>query len=197
MSKPSRSIMKAFAVGSTLGAVLKSHQNGDPKLLALQLQINRMMKVFHAKAGPKTYWHVANAVAEVWEVIAKRHQNEIKEHEVPRFTEYLCMLIPPKDFKTFLAVSPYRTSVQIRPEVNAKIVESILLLDEELNKLLGTKPYTLTKPKATKIKVKKQRDKSSKVKTQSSTSKSKLKEAERKSNVRSFLRDKIKAAKEQ
>lgn len=195
MAKPNKATQKAFAVASTIGAVLKSNQNGEPKLLALQLQVNKAMKVFSRKAGPKIYWAISNEVANIWEIIAERHQNEIKEEEVPKFIEYLCMLIPPNDFKTFLVVSPYRTNIEIRPEVNARIIESILLLDEKLNELIGTSAYTLTKPKEKVVKEKKQRDKSKKKTTAASRlTRKQEKERQRHSNAKSFLQQRIEAA---
>ena len=195
MAKIPKNVIKAFAVSSTIGAVLKSHQNGEPKLLALQLQINRAMKVFSRKAGPKLYWKISDQIAKIWETIASRHQNTILEEEVPQFTEYLCMLLPPKDFKEFLAVSSYRTSIKIRPEVNARIVESVLLLDEEINKFLGTSAYALTKPKQTITKQKTKRDISKKKIVKSSPTKNQRDERIRHKKAKSFLQQRIEEAK--
>jgi len=198
MAKPSKSTIKSFAISSTIGAILKSNQTGEPKLLALQLQINRGMKVFYAKAGPKLYWEVSNKIASIWEVIAARHQNTIKEEDVPVFIDYLCTLIPPKDFKAFLAISPYRSTLTIDPQVNRNIIHSILLLDKEVNEFIGTSAYTLTKPKQKQVKVKKQRDKSKKQSTsgsnQSKLTRKQLKERQRHSNAKSFLQQRIEQA---
>ena len=195
MAKPSPSTQKAYAITSTIGAVLKSNQDGHPKLLALQLQANRAMKVFFRKAGSKMYWNISNQVAEVWEKIADRHQNTIKEEEVPMFIEHMCTLLPPKDFKSFLAITPYRTTVTIDPQVNRNIIESIIMLDEEINKICGTKSYTMSVRKPKPIKVKRERDKSKKVKVSSGLTKNQIKERERHSSAKSFLQQRIEAAK--
>ena len=194
MSRPDKSTIKAFALSATLGAVLKSNQNGEPKLVAMQLQINRSMQVFYRKAGPKLYWNISHVVGDIWEEIAARHQNTIKEEEVPKFIEYLCMLVPPKNFKTFLAMQPYKSSVSIRSEVNARIVESILLLDQRLNEYVGTRAYALTLKKPKIEKVKKIRDKSKKVKKSTQSTSKQLKERQRHSNAKSFLQQRIEAA---
>ncbi len=198
MAKPSPSTIKAFCVASTLGAVLKSNQDGHPKLLQLQLQINRAMKVFYRKASPKVYWSISNKVAEVWETIAERHQNSIKAEEVPKFIEYLCILVPPQDFKAFLATTPFRTSVIIDSQTNINIIESILLLDEEINKICGTKSYTMSVRKPKPIKVKKIRDKSKKTisNTGSNLTKNQLKERQRHTKAKSFLQECIKQSKQ-
>jgi hypothetical protein len=196
MAKPNKATIKAFAIASVIGAVLVSNQNGEPKLLALQVQINRAMKVFSIKAGYKLYWTVSNQIGKFWDEIAKRHQNTILEEEVPKFVEYLCMLIPPKDFKTFLGLSPYRTSINIDNETNRNILKSILLLDQQLNDFIGTKAYTLTKPKEKIQKIKKKRDISKKKKKILQPTRNQIKERERHAKVKSFLKDKIAKAKE-
>ena len=195
MSKPSPSTKKCYAITSTIGAVLKSNQDGHPKLLALQLQANRAMKVFFRKAGSKMYWNISNQVAEVWEKIAERHQNTIKEEEVPMFVEHLCTLIPPNDFKSFLAIAPYRTTITIDPQVNRNIIESILLMDEEINKICGTKAYALSVRKPKPIKVKRERDKSKKTKTERKPTQNQVRERERHNNVKTFLQKRIEEAK--
>ncbi len=197
MAKPSPSTQKIFALSSTIGAVLKANQNGEPKQIALQLQINRSMKTFHAKAGRKTYWEISNQVAEIWERIAERHQNTIKEEEVPVFVSYLCTLVPPKDFKTFLAMSPYRSTVTIDPQTNKNIIESILLLDKELNELCNTKSYSLPIRKPEPVKTKTSRDKSKKQKqsTGSNLTSKQRKERKRHSSAKSFLQQRIEQAK--
>ncbi len=195
MARPNKDTQKVFAIASTLGAVLMSHNNGEPKLIALQVQINKAMKVFYRMAGHKEYWRISNEVQKLWLKVAKKHENNILEEEIPVFVEYLSLLVPKAHFKTFLSLQPYRTDKTIRPEINTGVCKSVLTLDEEFNQFFGTSAYTVSKPKQVVSKVKKQRDKSKKTTTTKQPSKSKLKEAQRKSNTRSFLRDKIAKAK--
>ena len=194
MAKPSPTTRKAFAIASTIGAVIMSNNNGEPKILALQVQINRAMKVFSRKAGRATYFEISNKIGKLWEIVAKEHNNEILDEEVPRFIEYLSMLIPPAHFKAFLGIAPYRTNTEIRPDVNVRIVHSILALDEELNKFFGTKAHALTPPVKKTVKVKKQRDKAEPKTKEVKVSSAKLKKsADRKRKQK--LRDMIAAAK--
>jgi hypothetical protein len=193
-----KNVVKAFAIASTIGAVLKSNQTGEPKLVALQVQVLRAMRVFNKKAGSKTYWNISLKVADVWEKITERHNNTIKEEEVPKFVEYLCMTIPPKDFKEFFAIKAYSIKDDINPETNKNILDSILMLNDEINKISGTRSYSLpiTRAKPVVEKEKKKRDVSKKQKSScSGPTRKQVKERERHSNVKSFLQKKIEEAK--
>lgn len=192
MPKPSKATAKAFAVASSIASVIKSNNTGEPELTALLVQCNRAMKVFNKMAGRKIYWEISNYIQKIWEKLSIEHRTVIEFDEVPIFIEYLCMLIPPNNFKNFLGVSPYTTSKKLLPEVDKRVVTITLELDKEFNDYFDTKSYTLSKPKEKTIKIKKERDKSKKTKQeQKKISASKRKEAERKKVARSFLRNKL------
>jgi hypothetical protein len=199
MAKPDKSTIKTFAISLAIGSILKSHQNGEPKILALQLQINRASKVFAIKAGSKMYFDISDKVAKAWEKMLSKDDYVITEDDTLQFVEFLSFLVPPDHYKKFLGMSPYRANLKAEPEFYVRIAKDVLSYEHELNKVLETKPYTMSIfKKKEKVKIKKERSKPNKSKTkQSKPSASKLKEAQRKANVRSFLRDRIKTAKEQ
>lgn len=196
MGKPGKATNKMFAIASIIGATLKSSNTGDPKLLNLAVQSNKAMQVYSIKVGHTAYWEVSEAIKKIWFALAEKHENKLEHDEVPVFIQYVCMLVPENNFKSFLMVPPYTINKELSKEKNLAIVKSVLDLDNELNKLFGTRAHTVTKPKQKIAKLKKQRDKSKKKQKEKTVSRSKLKEAERKQNVRSFLRDRIAKAKD-
>ncbi len=197
-----RNVLKSFSIASIVGAMLGAANNGDPKLIALSIQINRAMKVFSIKAGSKTYWAVSNQVHEIWVEIAAKHNNTLNEDELSVFIEMVCSLISKKDFKEFLNMNTYVTTEKMADDKKSGILMTVLSLDKQLNKLYGTPPVAtrdtlgLILNKTIKPKrVKKKRDSSNKMIKVKTASSGKLKEAERKASSRNFLRDRIANAK--
>ena len=197
MNKPSKNTAKAFAVASTLASVIASNNTGDPKLTSLLVQCHRAMKVFNIKAGRKLYWEISHHIQKIWEKLSLEHRTEIDYDKVPIFIEYLCIMIPPKDFKTFLGIDPYTTNETLDKDTNKQVVDIVLELDKELNDFFNTKPYSLSKPKEKKIKQKRTRDiskKQSKHDLEVINAKAKK---ERKQEFFAQIRAKAKAQKEQ
>ena len=162
MAKLTGDTKKIFALSSTIGAVLMSHQDGEPKLIAMRVQIDKAMKVFSRKVGPKMYWAISDAVQREWIKVAEKHNNSVDEDELPLFIEYLCALAPAEHFKKFLGLAPYRARVDMRPEIKVEVVKSVLELDAAFNELFGTKPHIMAVRKPQASKVKRERDKSKK-----------------------------------
>ena len=188
MAKPDKSTMKMFALASSIGAVLMSYNNGEPKLIAMRLQIDRAMKVFSRKAGPKLYWAISGQVQEIWTKVAEKHNNTINEEEINAFVEYLCMLAPPDHFKKFLGLRPYKTGTKLSKDVEAGVVQSVLQMDQELNDIFGTKSWTEPVRKPQVVKVKTERDKSKKeVKNEQRVSRGKLLRAASNARKREFF----------
>lgn len=102
-------VRKAYAVASLIGTILKTSTTGDPKLTTLSVQANRAMRVFFAKAGAKTYFSIAEDVGSLWGEMALKHDKTLNRDEMTVFVQMMCSLISPKDYKDFLAVSPYKT----------------------------------------------------------------------------------------
>ena len=194
MAKLTGDTKKIFALSSTIGAVLMSHQDGEPKLIAMRVQIDKAMKVFSRKVGPKMYWAISNQVQELWTKVAEKHNNTVDEDELPLFIEYLCTLAPPKHFKTFLGLSPYRARVDMRPEIKVEVVKSVLELDQAFNELFGTIPHTQAVRKPQVIKVKTERDKSKKeVKNETRSIQKKITQGCIECQKKSFLCERIRA----
>ena len=189
MAKLTGDTKKIFALSSTIGAVLMSHQDGEPKLIAMRVQIDKAMKVFSRKVGPKMYWAISNEVQRLWTRVAEKHNNTVDEDELPLFIEYLCTLAPASHFKKFLGLSPYRSRVDMRPEIKVEVVKSVLELDEQFNKLFGTKPYVMAVRKPVVVKPKTERDKSKKeITNEKKVSKTKLKRAYSNERRRAFFK---------
>jgi len=136
VKKPNNNTQKAFALSAIIGALMMSGTNGDVKLSALKVQIDRAMKVFSVKA-PIHYYRISDAVKEIISEL-KEFNNEVTIDEVNVYIEMLCSLIPRSDFKAFLGVSPYRTSIQVRDEKKSRLLVSVIELDKMLNDAFGT-----------------------------------------------------------
>jgi hypothetical protein len=149
MAKPNNQTKKMFAISSIIGAILMSSNNGDPKLTALKVQIDKAMKVFSVKA-PKQYYTISSDVKEVWEEMAKQHNNTLDEDEINVFIEMIANLVPRNDFKTFLGVNTYKTIEKIRDSRKSALLVSVLELDSKLNSMFGT-ARTATRDSISKI----------------------------------------------
>lgn len=190
-----RNVKKAFLISSYMGSVLKYHKEGTTKLLALHKRINNGMNRYALVAGGKEYFNLAKSGEDIWVKLSERHKTTLTKEETEIFIELLGYVLSPKDYKDFLAMEQYKTAVRTTDEIYARMCESVLDLNDEVNELLGTKScaHALIKPKAEKIK--KQRDKAVKKVSEGKVSRNKRKEAERKAKARSFLRDVVAKAK--
>ena len=160
MTMPNKQICKAFAITSTLYSVLTDFQNGDIRLMALRRKCFLAMKVFGRMAGTQAYTEISSDIGKMWNKILTKYQTTIRHDEIPVYIEYLSMLIPPTDHKQFVNLDPYTTKTDIRLEKEIAVVNSVLMYDNMLNELLGTRAYTLTKPKPIKVKKTKEKKKS-------------------------------------
>jgi len=164
MSKPNNKVKKAFALSSIVGAMLMSSNNGNPRLTALKVQIDKAMKVFSVKAR-KDYYVISSDIRDLWGEMAKQHNNTLDEDEITVFIEMILNLLPKSDMKTFLGVS-FTTTEKIRDARKSAILMSVLDLDKRLNEMFGTGPTAtreslssvMVKPVKTKA-VKRERDK--------------------------------------
>lgn len=159
MGKVPSNVRKAFAVASCIGSAVKLAESRTIKLNAIDLQANKAMRVFRAKAGSKEYWTISNSISEIWMRLSKKHTTLLSENALSLYIEMMCMMIPPKDFKEFMNVSAFKSSAEVDPETYALMAKSILALDGELNSLFGTKPYSIVVKKEKKVKEIKERDK--------------------------------------
>lgn len=174
-----------------MGSVMKAHQPEVRELQILHRQINRAMKVYSITAGKQEYFDLTTEGFKIWKILSEEYSTRLESDEVEIFIDLMGTLVPPKNYEEYLAVPPFISIKKLEPETMLRVCKSLLALDGLVNDLLGTTSYRVPLPAMKKVKVKKERDKSKKVKKDEVVSKSKLKEAERKSNVRSFLRDRI------
>ncbi len=56
-----KNVKHAFLISSYMGAVLKHHKEGRPKLLALHKRIDMGMKRYAIVGGSKAYYELSNA----------------------------------------------------------------------------------------------------------------------------------------
>ncbi len=192
-----KNIKKVFGIATYISTVLEDINTDDTlELTILKQRTHKMMKVFGVQAGDYQYTELLDKLGDIWVELDERNKKTIKEQSIPMLIECMCMIIHPKDFKELFAVVPFVRYAHMYMIDYPEVVKSVLELDEELNMLLGTKSYSLIKPKEKIVKVKKQRDKSKKKVKEKIVSKSKLKEAERKAKGRNFLRDRVAQAKQ-
>ena len=183
-----RNVCKAFMLSSSIGAILMSHRNGEPRLEQLVRQVDRSMKVFYVQAGRKTYYDLTDAVKVLWNDIVVSFDGKIPEEDINAFIDYMCMLVPGKDFKDFLGISPYVTENRLDPILEKKLIFAVLEYGKKLDAYLGTKPYGVSlssKPKVKKSKKIRSKAKSKKVVTKVSSAK--LKRAEGTKRKKEFL----------
>ena len=202
MSKRKRDLSrvhKAFAVSSILGAIIMAHNNGDPRITALKIQIDKAMRVYNVKLGRKNYYEMTDKIKEIWGKLAEKHNNTIDGDELSLFIELILNLSPRKDMKEFLMVH-FTTSHKIKDYHKSAILMSVLELDEELNRLCGT-VSTIDRDGLGKILVKQIKKRAPNKRTKTA-SKAQLKHEasareykERKERIASFLKKRIEAAK--
>ncbi len=191
MKKPSKNTKKCFLIASFMGSVMKAHQPDIRELQILHRQIDRAMKVYSVTAGKQEYHDLTSEGFKIWKVLSEEYSTRLESDEVEIFVDLMGTLIPPKNYEEYLAVPPFISIKNLEPETMLRVCKSLLALNGLVNELLGTSSYRVPLPTVKKVKVKRVRDKSKRVKKDEVVSKSKLKEAERKGNVRSFLRDRI------
>jgi hypothetical protein len=190
MRKPPKNTIRAYGIASYLNATLKAYEVKDAELELLGSRSAMAMKVFHAKCGLDLTIEISEMFAELWQDMAKYHSATISSNSIPSLVEGFCLILPPKEFKDFFGIQPY---VSKHNEEYGVIMKSVNELNHRLNVLLGTKSVSMTKPKQKISKPTKKREKSKKQK------KHELEVQQiqnRKLRVKSFLRDRIKNAKE-
>jgi len=143
MPKLTPQAKKSFAVSAVIGAMLVTKNNGDPKLIALKIQIDKAMKEFRIKST-KQYFSITDEVRDIWIDIVAEYSGKITADEISIFIELVANLISPKDFKNLLKMSPYKTNEKISDDKKSQLVASVLTLDAELNKMFKVLP-TATK----------------------------------------------------
>lgn len=192
-----KNVKKAFLVSSFMGSVLKSYNAGRPVLFVLHKRINQGMRRFNIVGGREAYWNLTNEGLLMWTKLSKKYSTKLTEDETEIFIEMIGHLLSKKDYKDFLGVTHFKSTLKMQDIKFARICESVIALGEEIDEHVNTKPCS-TPLVFKKVKVKKVRDKSSKVSSKvSSPSNKKLKEAKRKSKVRSFLKDIVKLARKE
>ena len=185
MSKIPRNVQRAFLISSFIGATLKSHNTGSPKLLALGQRANNAMKVYAYKAGIKSYNQLVKDGLDMWTELAEEYKSTLQQHEIEAFIASMGQLIPKQDYVSFLAMKPYETDIILSPELSLKVSSSLLALNDKVNKLLKTTSptYSIIKKKE---KVKKQRVKTKSKKQLKHEEEVKL-EGEKKERKKKFL----------
>ncbi len=151
MAKPNGKVKKAFALSSMAGAIVMSASSGSPKLLALSKQVNDAMRVFNIKSA-KDYYTISHDVRELWVEMEKRRKNALYPAEIEVFIEMVLSLLPSSDMKTYLGYK-FTTKEKLRDSKKSALLVTVLELDEELNKMFGTKP-TATRESIAKVMVK-------------------------------------------
>jgi len=154
---------KAFILSSLVGATLISANNGSPKLVALQRQINIFMRAFN-KINRAEYWALSDFIKHLWFNITKKYDLRLNEDEIEVFIELLLNLIPKTVAKDLLKIN-FTTEQKVKDENKSSLLATVMDVDSEINKFLGTKQTAtreelgaiIVKPIKPK-KVKKERD---------------------------------------
>lgn len=196
MKKPSPSLKKMFSICSMLGGIIKANQElkEDPVINKLSNHVDNAMKVFNYKFR-KQYWETSKDVNAMWTELAKDHKTIIDLDEVPKFMEYICLLVPQKNFEEFMGMGVPISDVVLSTEKELLIVSSVLDLDKLLNDRFDTKAVTIAIKKKVIPKVKKERDKAKPKLKEKKVSSAKIKRSEERKR-KERLREMIRLAKE-
>ncbi len=159
---PPRNVKKSLLVASFIGAVLRAHKTGTPKLTALHIRIDQSMKRFVIIAGSKAYNDVTNEGQKMWMSLAKQYSTKLTFEETEVFSEYIGYLLSDKDYKEFLGFTHFESSVTLSEEKLHDITTSLIALGEMIDEYCGTKPCT-NQVRVIKAKSKVVRDVSSKL----------------------------------
>ena len=188
-------IIKAFAIASSIGAVIRADDNPEYKLKILMQRVNAAMKVFSVQVGREEYKKISNKIAIIFEEIETKYKGKLDEEDIPQFVELLATLVPPKDYQEFLTLKPYTTNEQRM--LSKRLLNTLAYFDIRLAELFATKAatYSIQRPKPKQVKQKKPRDKKKPKALVQKVSSAKIKKSlERKRKQR--LKEMIKKAKE-
>lgn len=161
---PARNYQKAFALSTFIASTLKDYDTSkDREILSIYNQSKQVMQSYHPISGVDHFNELTDKLGNIWVYLLTRNEsNSIKEDDVPALIEAMCMIIAPLEFENMFGIKPYIRDRHIYYTAYPLIVSNVMELDKELNKLLGTKPYSIVKPKKEVVKAKKERDKSKK-----------------------------------
>jgi len=125
-------------------------------MLVLAQQTDKAMRVFRYKAGAKNYKLLIDEGLKIWSKLADKHSNTLEHDETEVFIALMSSLIPQQDYKNFLGVKPLVTNAVLDDELQLKVCNSLLTLNDEVNNLLKTKSpiYNIIRQKAKIKKVK-------------------------------------------
>lgn len=188
-----KNVKHAFLISSYMGSVLKYHKEGRPKLLALHKRIDQGMRRYAIVGGSKAYNELSNAGQQIWIDLSERHDTLLSNDETEIFVELLGSLMNPKNHKDFLGMEHFNTAYNASEQTYREMCHSVLDLNDEVNKLLGTKSqvYPVLKPKVEKAKKPKEKSKA-----QKAHEKRVAEEKARQERVTKTLREMIAKAKE-
>ncbi len=154
-------VKKAFMLASFLNRLLKISRDGSLELDLLYSKTSQAISVF-TKLEFKTAKELEKHSIAMWNLVGEYKETRVSIDEMSKFYEYLCMIIPPKDFKDFFSIKAHVTNVKFESRgKELQIIDLIMFVDNEVNGFLGTTSYGISlkdKP-VSKMKVKKVRDK--------------------------------------
>ncbi len=193
MKTPPKNTQRAYAVTSFILASLRGMEYDSGEVKKLHMQCARAMRSFSAQVDTDWFAIFISSIGDIWEYAGRKNDSLITQESVGALVEVLGYILPPAEFKEFLGIPAYHVE-GVECNVRFKdISEIVLIINEELNKLLGTKSAVLQKPKQKKVKIKKEREKSKKQKKHEEEM---LKIAEAKERKKARLQEIVKAAKE-
>ena len=164
MKLPPKNVQRAYAITSFILASLKDAQYESIELKKIHIQCARAMRVFSAKVPPVWFDDFIDKVGNIWEEVGTLHDAKIEKDNAGLLVEAFGYILTPKEFKSFLGVSPYVNKDNHSLEDFKKSLAIALDINSELNILLETKSTVWQKPKEKKVKQKKPKEKSKKQK---------------------------------
>ncbi len=178
-----RNVKKALLVASFIGAVLRAHKTGVPKLTALHIRIDQAMKRFRIIGGADAYFDITTAGQSMWMSLSEQYKTKLTFEETEVFSQYIGYLLSDKDYKEFLGFTHFESSVTVAKDKLHDITTSLIALGEMIDEYCGTKPCT-NQVRVIKAKSKVVRDVSNKL---NKHDKQVYKDAKRKERKKEFL----------
>lgn len=195
MKVPPKTAQRAYAVASFIITSLRFNDDKDAALARVHLQAVRAMKVFAHKSPKPWFDEFINKLGDFWEAAGVKYDMKIEIKDSDVLVEALCCILPPKEFKSFFATSPYETKKSESSSEFRKACFIAAELSDMLNDFLGTKPAFVDLPKKKKVKEKKPRPKSKKQKLHEKRQAEAIEAKKKKEEVRQKLKDIVAAAK--
>jgi hypothetical protein len=135
-------INKAYTLVSVIHSMSIDKAMGEPRLVALLVQISKAMGVFAAKVGAKQIRDVARRGDIILDATYSKGMPTLYPGELPVAIEMILNLLPKKEMNSFLLNANYSTKAHVREEIKSSLLCMIMDFDRKINEEFHTTATT-------------------------------------------------------